>query len=220
MPVLWLFGVLMLVVGCGSEQRREQAFASTEPAAAFSALEDRLLNASLVRFDFHVTAEGAFEADLRGALHIDDVERVQVTASGQFGGQPVELFLRSEGEEVEFGNGPNRTSGARPRNLNEALLMGLTRMGILHNLARLVSGRAPDHADGAVSEWAGVSSFAAVVGDSDALSFDITVAGEPAGSAVLEFDSRGRPTGRRQTVQFPSGEMRVVERYSAVAIDP
>jgi hypothetical protein len=220
MPRLWVFGFLMLAISCGSDQWREQASSRTEPAAVFSGLEDRLLNASTVRFDFHVTAEGAFDADLRGALHVGPAERVRLTASGHFGGQPVDLFLRSEEEEFEFGNGANRTTRVKPPHLKEAIFIGLTRMGILHNLARLVSARAPDHADGAVREWVTVGSFAATASESDALSFDLTVAGEPAGSASLEIGSHGRPIGRRQTVQFPSGEMRVVERYSAVTIDP
>jgi hypothetical protein len=52
------------------------------------------------------------------------------------------------------------------------------------------------------------------------MSFEISVAGVPSGSASLEIDSQGRPVVRRQTVRFSSGEMRVVERYSTVAIEP
>jgi hypothetical protein len=220
MPKLWFCGFLMLILGCGPAERPQQASSRAEPAADFSALEDRLLNAGTVRFDFHVSAEGPFEADLRGALGIGPAHRVRLTASGHFGGQPVDLLLRAEDEEFEFGNQTNRTIAARPAHLKEALLIGLTRMGILHNLARLTSASAPDHADGGVREWVTVGSFAAGASDSDALSFDLTVAGQRAGSASLEVDSRGRPMLRLQTVQFPSGEMRVVERYSAVTIDP
>jgi len=52
------------------------------------------------------------------------------------------------------------------------------------------------------------------------LSFAITVAGEPAGHAVLEIGPGGLPLERRQTVLFPSGEMRVVERYFSMSISP
>lgn len=220
MPKHWFCTLLMLVLGCGTAERPEQASSSVGPADVFSALEDRLLNAVIVRFDFHVNAQGAFEADLRGALNIGPEKQVQLTASGHFGGQPVDLLLRSEGEEFEFGNQTNRPIAARPAYLEEALLIGLTRMGILHNLARLTSASAPDHADGGVREWVTVGSFAAGSGNSDTLSFDLTVAGQPAGSASLEIDSQGRPIVRQQTVQFPSGDMRVVERYSAFTIDP
>ena len=219
-PKLWFCGFLMLMVGCGPSERQERPSSRTEPAAMFSALEERLLNAGTVRFDFHVSAQGALEADLRGAFAIGPADLAQLTAVGQFGGQPVDLLLRSEDEELEFGNKSNRTLAARPPHLKEALLIGLTRMGILHNLARLTSASAPDHADGGVREWVTVGSFAAEASDPDVLSFDLTVAGQPAGSASLAVDSQGRLLVRRQTVLFPSGEMRVVERYSAVTIDP
>lgn len=99
------------------------------------------------------------------------------------------------------------------------MLIGLTRMGILHNLARLIAEAAPDHADSGVREWATVDDFAADPEDPAALSFAITVAGTPAATARLQLDAAGLPLLRQQTVRFPGGEMRVTERYSAVAIE-
>lgn len=78
-------------------------------------------------------------------------------------------------------------------------------MGILNNLARLTGAREPDHADGGVREWVVVDSLPGR-GDG-ALTFDIVVAGQPAGSAALAVDEAGRPTVRHQTVRFPGGEM-------------
>ena len=220
MRKLWLCGFILLVPGCGPAETSEQDSDRNGPGAEFSVLEDRLLKAGTVRFNFHVTAEGVVEADLRGALDITQGGGIQLTGSGHFGRQPVDLLLRSDEEQYEFGNGANRTTAPRPAHLKEALLIGLTRMGILHNLARLTSATSPDHADGGVREWVVVGSFAVDAADSAATSFEMTVAGERAGSASLEIDSLGRPVARRQTVQFPSGEMRVVERYSAVTIEP
>jgi len=40
-----------------------------------------------------------------------------------------------------------------PPEVREALVIGLTRMGILHNLARLVAGVPPDRASGGVRDW-------------------------------------------------------------------
>jgi hypothetical protein len=218
MSRIWFCGLLVLILGCGPSPRPEQASSRPQPAVEFGALEDRLLDADVVRFDFHVSAQGVVEADLQGALDIGPADRVRLTASGRFGGQPVDLLLQSDNGELEIGSTTNRTTTARPARLKEALLIGLTRMGILHNLARLTNASAPDHADGGVHEWVTVGSFGARASDSDPLSFDLTVAGQPAGSAELELDSRGRPIARRQIVQFPSGEMRVAERYSSVTI--
>jgi len=185
------------------------------PAAVLAALEDRLLAADGIRFEFEVTAEGAIEADLRGMLEASAGE-VRLTASGSFAGQAVELTLLADGDRLELGNGPELDRISTPAYLKEALVVGLTRMGILHNLARLSGATAPDHAEGGVRDWVTVGAFTA---DATAIAFDLTVAGEPAGSAALQLDSGGRPVLRRQTVEFPTGQMRVVERYSAFAIE-
>ena len=220
MSKLWFYGFVTLVIGCGRAEPPNPAGPATDPAAAFYTLEDRLLKADTVKFDFHVTAEGALEIDLRGMLDIGPADNIRLTASGEFAGRPVDLLLLSEGEEMELGDKTNRATATRPAHLKEALVIGLTRMGILHNLARLMEASAPDHAEGGVGEWVTVDSFAASAEGSHALSFDLTVAGERSGSASLEIDAEGRPTVRNQTVQFPSGEMRVVEMYSVVKIQP
>ncbi len=193
---------------------------TTTPEAVFSALETRLLDADIVRFDYEATAEGVFEVTLRGTLAIGPDDRVELTAVGEFGGRAVDLLLRSNGDEIELGDAANRTVAARPPHLTEALLIGLTRMGIMHNLARLTGARPPDHANGGVREWVTVGAFAETDdAEGAAISFDMTVSGQPAGSATLLLDSDGRPLLRRQIVRFPSGEMRVVERCTAVVIE-
>jgi len=195
--------------------------AETDPQRSFDALEVRLLAARSVRVDFHVTAEGAVEVDLTGSLQLVDHDTVSLEASGSFAGQPVDLALTVGAGAFALGNRPHLLPVEDvPEHLEEALLVGLTRMGILHNLARLVSGAPPDHADGGVADWVVVDRFGVEEGQSGTINFELTVAGEPSGSASLEIGPNGYPVVRRQTVQFPVGEMRVVERYSAVTIEP
>jgi hypothetical protein len=210
----------VLVLCCGPADAPERNPVSDDPASEFHALENRLLEARTVRVAFHVTAEGAVEADLRGDLEITPEGETRLTAAGRFAGQPAELLLRSDDGECEFGNASNRASVPRPDRLNESLLLGFTRMGILHNLARLAGGQPPDRADGGIREWVVADSFGRDPADSGTFSFEVLVAGERAASASLEIDPEGRPVVRRQTVRFPTGEMRVVERYPAVTIDP
>lgn len=208
---------LLLLAGCvvARAEPRQQTRPPADAAAAFTALADRLLKAERVRLHVHATAEGAVVVDLRGALHMGPADQVSFTASGAFAGKPVDLALRSDRGELRIGSTTVRT----PDHLKEALLIGLRRMGILHNLARLTAAREPDRANGGVRESVTVSAFGARARESDALSFEITVAGQPAGSASLELDASGRPVARRQIVKFPSGEMRVTERYSSVIIE-
>ena len=195
--------------------------AETDPRRSFDALETRLLAARTVRVDFHVTAEGAMEVDLTGSLQLGDNDTVTLDALGSFAGQPVDMALTVGAEGFALGNRPHlQPVESVPEHLQEALLIGLTRMGILHNLARLVSGAPPDHADGGVTDWVVVDQFGVEEGQSGTMNFELTVAGEPSGSASLEIGPDEYPVVRRQTVQFPVGEMRVVERYSAVTIEP
>lgn len=189
------------------------------PAATFAQLEARLLAAESVSLDFHITAEGALAADLQGKLWSVGDHTLHLLAQGEFGGQPVTVGLFAEDGNMALGRADELAGTSRPQHLAEAVLIGLTRMGILHNLARLTAEAAPDHADGGVREWVTVGDFAAGPEAPAALAFAITVAGSPAATALLELDASGLPRLRQQTVVFPGGEMRVTERYAAVAID-
>ncbi len=220
-----LLALVALLLACGEAPDSGPQARALDPRATFSALEERLVAAASVEIDYDITAEGAVEAELQGGLRIQAGGLTEVTATGRFEGQEVALLLRSDGDRYEYGNGPERGSGATPQHLNEALLIGLTRMGILHNLAMLVGNAPPDGADGGVRDWVvveGLSLEEAAEGQegSQVVSFSMIVGGTPAGSAALELGPGGSPIVRRQTVQFPSGEMRVVERYTRVFISP
>ncbi len=89
-------------------------------------------------------------------------------------------------------------------------------MGLLHNLARLVSNEAPDHPDGTVMQWVQVTDLSRLDGGAGELGiqFTLVVSGVASGTALLRVDDEtGETIVREQTVQFPDGEMRVVERY-------
>ncbi|MEE4331440.1 MAG: hypothetical protein V2J10_11265 [Wenzhouxiangella sp.] len=193
----------------------------SDPSTRFDALERRLLEAEALSFAFHITAEGAISVDLRGTYRKTSSDDYRLSAAGDFAGQAIDLSLRTDGDQLLLDNRIEQSSVSRPEYLNEALVIGLTRMGLLHNLARLAGNRPPDHADGGVREWVTVTGLATVPETDRSVSFEIIVADQPSGSASLALDPDGRPILRRQTVRFPSGEMRVTERYSAVAIsDP
>jgi len=207
-PVV-IAAVALVVVAC-----------TTPPDELFQQFEMRLLAAQTVNIAFHVTAEGAVTADLSGSLTMIPSGETSLSADGEFAGEPVTLRLTAEGERYTYGNTTQRTLAMRPAELEDALAIGFMRMGVLHNLARLVEAEPPDHAAGGVGAWVVVDDFAGVRLPQPGLAFAITVAGEPAGTAVLDLDANGLPLDRRQTVQLPSGEMRVVEQYSDVTIMP
>ena len=222
MKSIWPCLLFLIALGCATPTP-DSTPASTptdaQPGALFTTLEERFLNADTVFLNFHVSAAGVIDADIRGRLEVIAGNAVRLTGSGEFAGQPVDLLIWPKGEQIELGNGTDKTIVPKPAALREALLVGFTRMGILHNLARLTGSLPPDQADGGVHDWVLVDSFAQDPIESGAITFDLSLAGQRVGSAWILTDESGRPVRRLQTVRFPAGEMRVVERYSNVIIE-
>jgi len=208
MTIAWT----LALPGCGGEPGRE------DPGEAFGRLEEAWLLPNEIGVRFHITSEGAFQAELRGELHLGVDGVASLLGEGTFGGEAAAPFLTVSEGRMAGGNRERTFQVAAPAHLREALVMGLTRMGLLHNLARLVAGSPPDRADGTVGEWVQVHDLALEAPREDApgstgIRFGISVAGQPAGEATLWLGENGQPVLREQIVRFPAGEMRVVERY-------
>jgi len=211
---------------------QEPADPAAQAESAFRALEARLAVADSVYLEYDVVAEGIAQITAQGALSLTGDRGIEMTGSGQFGPQPIDVVIRTGADGYEYGNGSDLERAAIPDQLGEAILIGLTRMGILHNIARLTGNAPPDHADGGVQDWVTVGEFRTVEGTEGAdlqptsvrghttIHFVINVGGQKTGMGSLELDGNGLPVLRRQTVEFPQGELHVVERYSTVRIDP
>lgn len=188
------------------------AEADLTPAQLFTALEERLLERTHTALAFRITSEGAFSADLAGDLVIGEGDDIRLMAEGTFGDDTVSPSLRVRDGRMVGGNADQRFDDPVPAALRESIILGLTRMGLLHTLARLVSGSPPDHAGGGVEDWVRPANVIALdVGQG--VAFEVMVDGQETGSAVLRVDDRGLPASRAQTVRFPGGEMRVQEAY-------
>lgn len=213
-PVLIATAAFVLA-GCAAVPPEDPA---QQARNAFATLEQRLLAEQPLVFSFDVEADGAMVARLRGRLRRDEAGVATLDADGLFAERAVEILLRSNGETMTGGEGTNLFVTETPPALDDALLLGMTRMGVLHNLAMLASGLPPDHAGGGVREWLEVTGFELVDDpdpETDVISFTVVVDGEPRAGAVLWIDrASGWPVRRRQTVRFPQGTMEVVERYA------
>lgn len=192
---------------------------SEAPETTFSGLERRL-GQTPWRLRYALEAEGAVVASLVGSMSLAD--EVELEVAGHFAGAEHDLRLWTQGDRLHGGPaGAPTLDLPRPPELAPALVIGMTRMGLMHNVAMLVGGAAPDHADGGVSEWVRArdlqrvtaSRDAAAAADSTGLRFDIEVSGQRTARATLWLDAHGLPTHREVTVEFPEGQMRVVERY-------
>ena len=173
---------------------------------------------------FSVQATGAVEAKVQGLLIVRDQE-ASLQANGSFAGQPFEVSLRADAQRMRGGaEGGPQFDVATGSHLRDALMIGLVRMGILHNVAIILGGRPPDRADGGVREWVRADSARLEVGEGmtrpdeistdHVVSFELVVADQPSGTASVWFDERsGLPVARQQIVTFPEGQMQVRERY-------
>jgi hypothetical protein len=219
--LLAIVALPLLGASCASSQDGPR-----EAGADLEALEARLLEAPLVHSTSHLVAEGAFAAELRCVHTIDRNGQVFVKAQGTLGGQPVDLTFVAEHGRMSVTAAQGQRELAEPSDLRGGLLLGLTRMGWLHNVAMLAGGGWPDATDGSADEFA--RALDVMSGEElevegriqRALTFGIEVRGQIAGSAVLLLDCEtGLPIERWQKVQMPGGEMHVVETYETFTLD-
>jgi hypothetical protein len=177
----------------------------------FEALESKIYEAPGLTFSFDINSSGAVTSNLRGEVKLCSGNRVSIRSQGEIFDQPITSMLEAVGNTLKL----NGRELQVPAELNESIMVGLLRMGLLHNLVRLGGDFVPDHAGGGVEDWVQVP----VVGVSgDRLFFDVLVSGQRAGKADLILSKKGWPQRRVQTVYFGTEEMKVIEIYSGFSL--
>jgi hypothetical protein len=204
------------------EEKRDDAWAER----TFIDLERDLQAASHVEIAFEIQSEGTVVSSLRGTLVWTRDGELRLDASGEFDGKPQQLELRADESTLEVRvAGESRHSGPRPAKLVEAVVLSFTRQGLLHNLAMAVGGLPPSLADGGFDEWLRVVEVQLGPpeirgGDEEQpLEFQLEVQGQRVGNATLWLGPNKLPIERQQTVEFPEGQMKVVERYTKFVIE-
>lgn len=195
-----------LTAGCSSGRSH-----NLTPEQVFARMEQRVMGADHIEFE--VASSGAFESSFEGWIHHEGGE-LAMAAHGSWGGEPVTVSAETTRDLLVL-NTPDQMERVKKEPfLSTAVLIGLTRMGVLHNVARLVAGKAPDHDNGGVREWVEVENIRFVGADRNSIRFDIIVDGTRSAVATVRVDPRsGLPLQREQTVEFPQGSMTVVETY-------
>jgi hypothetical protein len=202
-------GVIILTPG---------SFASPKPTP-LDELETKLLAAAKVEVTFHIVGPGTKEStDLQGTLVIETGNIVSLNAKGSYFGRDTELSMRSDGAKMILNGVRGEQAVATPLGTNQALLIGLTRMGLLHNLFKLHAGYPPDHAEGGVQGWVVADKLTQ---EGETLSFGVVVAGKESGSAKLTLKGDTLlPMERKAVIAFTNREFKVTERYSEFKITP
>ena len=197
-----------------------------EALAEFHALESRLLESGDLCKEFDIRSEGAVESELQGKARLTRPTSAWIEANGEFAGSQTNILFRTHLNRMYGQNGDRRFEAETPVALTEGLIIGMTRMGLLHNLAMLSSGSPPDRIDGSVRKWVTPGDIrkgasAPIDGvNADSFEFTVIVDGQPSGEAVLWLDAEsGLPIRREQLVHFNQGDMKVTERYASITVD-
>ncbi|HWW62135.1 MAG TPA: hypothetical protein VN181_12265 [Thermoanaerobaculia bacterium] len=162
-------------------------------AEQFAALEAQLLEADPFILRFHIESKGAITALAKGdVIRIHD--SFSLHAYGKAGGEDKEGDLKLE-------HAPEAT--------RRTVILGMTRMGLLHNIYRLYSKQDVD-ADIDRRVEAGNVMWDPVARK---FTFDIMVQGAKTAEVELWVNEANRPVQRHVVVHFPQGDMNVRESY-------
>jgi hypothetical protein len=215
--------MMMLLAGCAAGPRPVPTSATA--AERLALCEGALLGARNVTGTFEIDSKGENAAHLTGTLELIDGNALHLVAEGNFKTDPVQLEVDSRdstGTGRSTTKGPSVSSHRDPpaSKLREAIALGLSRMGLLHNLALLSNDEPMEKTEGGVAEW--VKALAPRDGASDTVNgeacrrvdFSVEVEGKVRGEASMCIaDATGLPLQRTQTVHFPAGDMTVSETF-------
>jgi hypothetical protein len=164
----------------------------------FKRVESRLMAAKRIDVAFEASATGPVQSKATGNLKIDGSD-VAIEGSGA---------MKGVNTTVRFTT--NDTN--RPADIRHAVVIGWTRMGLLHNLVRLLGDQNIEHDSGGIEDWVAISDISWNAQERK-LIFDIDVEGQQIAVAHLWLTPDGLPLRRTQTVHFPGGDMVVEEHY-------
>lgn len=218
-----MFAVLFLLTGCAAGPRPVPA--SANEIRRLSMAEDALLYGNNMTATFELDSKGANAAHMTGTLELIDGNALHLVAEGNFKSEPVQVELDSrdsnaisrvttKGASVESHRDPPASK------LRHAVALGISRMGLLHNVVTLAMDQPLDKKDGGFENWA--KTIEVKDGASENINgevckrvdFVVQVEGQRMGEAsVCISDATSLPLQRNMTVHFPEGDMTAVETY-------
>jgi hypothetical protein len=96
--------------------------------------------------------------------------------------------------------------------LRDALLIGISRMGLMHNIVLFTRERPPANVEGHIREALTVHDFAKA--PNGAISYKLKAGNREMAEATIKINSKSHyPMTRKMTVHLDSGDMKVSETY-------
>lgn len=194
------------------------------------------MRAEAVHVRARLRSTAPFPTDIDVGLDLGRGNAVHLSGGGEIAGELVTVSLVSDGRRTlrrlaKRGAPVRETEGPTPRALRESLVLGFTRMGLLHNVVRLAGFELPDRALGGAADWVQLRGLVARVPERvrlgghipveamvDPIDFVVIVSGRRAATATLWL-LEDTPYRREQRVFFDEGHMDVHEQYGEVEID-
>ncbi len=202
------------------------------PEKVLTAMETNLLKLKNRRLKFRTEATGAISAAFEGEAVFKKGSVMEFRTAGKFAGKDYKLFLDCDGAKLRGGFADKPFEIDCPGGLRSGIVIGMSRMGLMHNISRLVSNKPPERIDGTVFKWLEVSDLkfakdhapdtpqaGAALKHKDkklmVVFFTLGVEGaKNAGDVELWIDTKTNlPAYRSITVHFPQGDMFVTEKY-------
>jgi hypothetical protein len=233
--------VVLVGVGCGKSAATTTPAVpiADDPDQAFAALQQRLLAARSIDVAVEVQSSAPYPSLLTGTLALRAGNQLELSVDGELSGQKVYLRLRAQHGRLRGGpggDGDRSIDQPTPAALDEAVIIGLVRMGLLHNLALLSESMPPDHASGGAADWVVTTEHTWDRGRDEtvegrtarALAYQLLVAGQRVGEGTLWLDAQtGLPLKREVNVHFTgegeagaTGTMHVSETYLKFEVTP
>jgi hypothetical protein len=205
------------------------------PEKVFSKMESNLANIKNRRLKFRAEATGSVNGTFEGEIVFKKGNVMDYRTAGKLAGRDHKLFISCDGKKLRGGaddSGAKIFDIGAPAGLRSGMLIGLSRMGLMHNISRLAENEPPDRIDGSVYTWLSANDLKFNKDHKDGSPLasaelkqngqDLMVVfyklgvGETKNAADVELwiDTKTNlPTYRRMTVHFPNGDMQLSEKY-------
>lgn len=214
--------VVFFLCACASGPRPMPAGVSAKER--LERAEAALLGAKNLSGSFEIESTGQNPSKFTGTLELAGGNAVWLTVDGRFRDEDVHAELDSRSGDINRtvtkGASVNGHRDPPASHLGEAIVVGLARMGLLHNLATLSQDKPIDSAQTGVGD--SVKNVDAKDGAADQVGgeachrveFVLEVGGRSMGEGtVCISDATSLPLHRRTLVHFPDGDMTATETW-------
>ncbi len=217
------FALLALVAGCASGPRPVPSSATA--TQRFELTERALLESKNLTGTFEIDAKGENAAHMTGTIEFLEGNALHLVAEGNYKSDPVQLEVDSRdptGILRTSTKGPSVSAHRDPPavRLREAVAMGISRRGLLSNLALVSMDQNLEKTGGGFPDWVKMLELKDGAAESingeacRRVEYVMEVDGQNLGQAsVCISDATGLPLQRNQTVHLTTGDTTVVETF-------